>query len=252
MSCSRRPTIWSPTPAAFVEAIRAAAPSLPDRIVTFGITPDRSRNRLWLHPAGRSCWPRASTSSPPSRKSPSCASRCRYLDEGGYSWNSGVFFFAPDVLLEEFSHCRRRHPRRRARSARSAPRRIEREILPRRRNLRRRPQRSGRPRRHGAHQPAPRSPPAISAGPTSAHGPRSGACPTRTRRATPSTGSVILEDADQQPRPHRRRPYLGHRRSPTSIVIASGDCILIAPRDRAQDVKKVIPGAADAAIIARG
>jgi hypothetical protein len=27
------------------------------------------------------------------------------------------------------------------------------------------------------------------------------------------------------------------------IVIANGDSILIAPRDRAQDVKKVIPGA---------
>ena len=73
----------------------------PDR--HFRHQPHRTRDRLWLHPAGREPWPTACTSSPRSRKSREQHLAQQYLDEGGYSWNSGVFLFSPGMMLEEFA-----------------------------------------------------------------------------------------------------------------------------------------------------
>ena len=68
------------------------------RIVILGITPDRAGNRLRLHPGGlpgaamRQRW-RASSRSPTPRP------RERYLAEGGYYWNSGMFVLRASVWL---------------------------------------------------------------------------------------------------------------------------------------------------------
>jgi mannose-1-phosphate guanylyltransferase len=56
------------------------------------------------------------------------------------------------------------------------------------------------------------------------------------------TGSVILEDAANN-LVRTDGVHISILGLSDLIVIANGGSILIAPRDRAQDVKKVIPGA---------
>lgn len=89
-------------PAAFIAAIRTAAGVVADHIVTFGITPTAPETGYGYILQGTAITPgvhRIATF----REKPDHATATRYLAEGGYSWNSGVFFFSPRVLLEEFS-----------------------------------------------------------------------------------------------------------------------------------------------------
>jgi mannose-1-phosphate guanylyltransferase/mannose-6-phosphate isomerase len=89
-------------PQALVAAIRAASPVAADRIVTFGITPS----------GPETCYGYILQGSPLSsgvheitsfEEKPELPDAMRYLREGGYSWNSGMFYFNPKVMLEEFA-----------------------------------------------------------------------------------------------------------------------------------------------------
>ncbi len=93
-------------PAAFIAAVQRATPiaSAPagGRIVTFGIEPTAPETGFGYIRQGE---PLADGVFAISRfaEKPSRDVAEQYLAEGGYSWNSGVFYFRPDLMLEEFS-----------------------------------------------------------------------------------------------------------------------------------------------------
>lgn len=87
--------------AAFHAAIARGAPYARERIVTFGISPDRPATGYGYIQRGSelgagvfaiACF----------REKPNAATAQRYLDDGGYAWNSGMFLFHPGTLLAEF------------------------------------------------------------------------------------------------------------------------------------------------------
>ncbi len=88
---------------AFMAAIARAAPFAYDRIVTFGIAPDRPETGYGYIKAGPELAPGVRTIES-FREKPDPETAKAYLAEGGYSWNAGMFLFSPRVLLEEFAH----------------------------------------------------------------------------------------------------------------------------------------------------
>jgi mannose-1-phosphate guanylyltransferase/mannose-6-phosphate isomerase len=89
-------------PDALIAAIRAAMGVVAERIVTFGIRPTGPETGYGYILQGEELRPGVSHLSAFKEK-PDISEAERYLREGGYTWNSGVFFFAPAMLLEEFS-----------------------------------------------------------------------------------------------------------------------------------------------------
>lgn len=89
-------------PGDFIAAIRAATAVVDDNIVTFGITPTAPETGYGYIRQDQALAPGVHRIAAFKEK-PDLATATRYLAEGGYSWNSGVFFFSPRVLLEEFS-----------------------------------------------------------------------------------------------------------------------------------------------------
>lgn len=87
--------------AAFIAAIERAAPLARERIVTFGITPNRPATGYGYIKRGGDL-AEGVFEIESFREKPDEATAQSYLDEGGYSWNAGIFFFNPRVLLEEF------------------------------------------------------------------------------------------------------------------------------------------------------
>jgi len=87
---------------AFLAAIRAASAVVSDRIVTFGITPTGPETGYGYIREGEEIAPGVHRLAA-FREKPDAATADAYLREGGYSWNSGVFFFAPALLLAEFA-----------------------------------------------------------------------------------------------------------------------------------------------------
>src|SRR5262249_39059557 len=86
---------------AFEAAVRRAAETAFTRIVTFGIEPKSPETGYGYirqgDPLADGVFTVAAFTEKPLREVAE-----GYLAEGGYSWNSGVFFFHPDVMLEEF------------------------------------------------------------------------------------------------------------------------------------------------------
>jgi mannose-1-phosphate guanylyltransferase/mannose-6-phosphate isomerase len=89
--------------AAFLMAIARAAPIARDRIVTFGITPDRPETGYGYIKAGAELAPGVFAIES-FREKPDVEAAAALLAEGGYAWNAGMFLFDPHVLLEEFAH----------------------------------------------------------------------------------------------------------------------------------------------------
>ncbi len=86
----------------FIDAIAAASVVVDERIVTFGITPQGPETGYgYIQQGAGLCSGVFSVAA--FKEKPDMQTAARYLGEGGYSWNSGVFYFAPPVLLEEFS-----------------------------------------------------------------------------------------------------------------------------------------------------
>lgn len=88
-------------PAAFRAAIGLACEHLKQSIITFGISPSEPETGLGYirrgEALGDGVFEIASFTEKPDR-----ATAEQFLASGEYSWNSGMFLFAPEVLLAEF------------------------------------------------------------------------------------------------------------------------------------------------------
>jgi mannose-1-phosphate guanylyltransferase/mannose-6-phosphate isomerase len=88
-------------PAAFRAAIERAAPFARERIVTFGITPDRPATGYGYIRRGAQLGDGVFAIDS-FREKPNAETATAWLAEGGYSWNAGIFLFSPAMLLAEF------------------------------------------------------------------------------------------------------------------------------------------------------
>jgi mannose-1-phosphate guanylyltransferase/mannose-6-phosphate isomerase len=89
-------------PEAFHAAIERAAPVARERIVTFGITPNRPATGYGYIKRGAELSDGVYAIDT-FREKPSAVVAQSYLNEGGYSWNAGIFLFDPHLMLEEFA-----------------------------------------------------------------------------------------------------------------------------------------------------
>jgi mannose-1-phosphate guanylyltransferase/mannose-6-phosphate isomerase len=110
---------------AFHAALEHAAPYARDRIVTFGITPDRPATGYGYIKLGGELGPGVFAIES-FREKPDDATARGYLAQGGYLWNSGMFLADPRTLLAEFDA--RPDIRERAREALSKARRSGAEV----------------------------------------------------------------------------------------------------------------------------
>ncbi|HEY7799553.1 MAG TPA: sugar phosphate nucleotidyltransferase [Hyphomonadaceae bacterium] len=89
-------------PEGLIAAIQAAGKVVGERIVTFGITPTGPETGYGYIRQGEAISDGVHAIERFTEK-PGLPDALRYLNEGGYSWNAGIFFFHPRVMLEEFS-----------------------------------------------------------------------------------------------------------------------------------------------------
>jgi len=87
---------------AFHAALTRAAPFARDRIVTFGMTPTRPSTDYGYIKQNASLGDGVFAVEAFKEK-PNEATARNYLTSGAYTWNSGMFLFAPETLLAEFS-----------------------------------------------------------------------------------------------------------------------------------------------------
>lgn len=86
---------------AFHDAVQRATLYARERIVTFGITPNHAATGYGYIKRGDALGDGVFAIEAFKEK-PDVETAERYLAGGGFSWNSGMFLFAPDVLLDEF------------------------------------------------------------------------------------------------------------------------------------------------------
>ena len=223
---------------AFVRTIRAASSVLPDRIVTFGINPSGPETGYGYILQGDQLADGVHAVAMFKEK-PELHIAEQYLREGGYSWNSGVFLFSPRMMLDEFgiaaADIRDDAAHALSRATRKGP-----VIL-----------------LDAEAFAAVRSEAVDRA--VMEHTRRAAVAPCDIGWADVGSWAEVwrLSDKDGQGNAmqgpvivHEGENNLVRTDGPhisivglsDLIVIASGDSILIAPRERAQDVKKVIPG----------
>lgn len=88
--------------AGFHATIERAAPFATDRILTFGITPSRPETGYGYIKRGPQLG-EGVFEIEAFREKPNATTAQQYLDDGGFSWNAGMFLFSPEVLLAEFA-----------------------------------------------------------------------------------------------------------------------------------------------------
>ena len=92
---------------AFQEAVRAGVAAAKDgQLVTFGIAPDRAETGYgWLELATAPDMATAPAPAPLTRfvEKPDAATAAAMLEGGRHLWNSGIFLFRTDVILEAFA-----------------------------------------------------------------------------------------------------------------------------------------------------
>ena len=88
--------------AAFLAAIERAMPFAHERIVAFGIRPARAETGYGYIKSGNELGGGAFAIDS-FREKPNVETAQRYLAEGGYCWNAGIFLFHPRTLLAEFA-----------------------------------------------------------------------------------------------------------------------------------------------------
>ncbi len=92
-------------PGAFRAAIARAAPVAVDRIVTFGIEPERPETGYGYIQRAEALAVGVYSVARFTEK-PSFELAHAYLAEGGYDWNAGIFLFSPQVMAAEMDrHC---------------------------------------------------------------------------------------------------------------------------------------------------
>jgi mannose-1-phosphate guanylyltransferase/mannose-6-phosphate isomerase len=89
-------------PEALMKAVSAAIPAAHDHIVTFGIHPAGPEIGYGYIKQG-AAMAEGVFKVAEFKEKPLLPIAQQYLAEGGYSWNSGMFFFSPKVMLEEFA-----------------------------------------------------------------------------------------------------------------------------------------------------
>ncbi len=89
-------------PGGFRAAIERAATFAHDRIVTFGITPDRPATGYGYIKRGAELG-EGVFAIESFREKPNEQTASAYLAAGGYSWNAGIFLFHPATMLAEFA-----------------------------------------------------------------------------------------------------------------------------------------------------
>ncbi len=87
--------------AAFHDVIARSAPAARERIVTFGIAPSRPETGYGYIKRGAELNDGVYAIEAFKEK-PLLETAEGYLADGGYSWNAGIFFFKPEVVLREF------------------------------------------------------------------------------------------------------------------------------------------------------
>ena len=222
----------------FVAVIRAAAAALPDRIVTFGITPAGPETGYGYIQQGDRIADGVHAVVTFKEK-PERHVAEQYLREGGYSWNSGVFLFSPGLMLDEFG------------TAAGDIREGVTEALSR-------ATRNGREILLDAEAFAGVRSEAVDRA-VMEHTRRAAVAPCdigwadvgswaevwrlsdKDGQGNAITGPVIVHDGGNN-LVRTDGPHVSMVGLSDLIVIVSGDSILIAPRDRSQEVKKVIPG----------
>jgi mannose-1-phosphate guanylyltransferase/mannose-6-phosphate isomerase len=90
-------------PERFAATVAAAAGEAGRRIVTFGIAPSGPETGFGYIEQGEELSPGVFAVRKFHEK-PDRALAEDYIRRGGFSWNSGVFFFAPDVMIGEFAN----------------------------------------------------------------------------------------------------------------------------------------------------
>jgi mannose-1-phosphate guanylyltransferase/mannose-6-phosphate isomerase len=92
-------------PSAFRAAIARAAPVAIDRIVTFGIEPERPETGYGYIQRAEALAVGVYGVARFTEK-PNFETAHAYLAEGGYDWNAGIFLFSPQVMAAEMDrHC---------------------------------------------------------------------------------------------------------------------------------------------------
>ena len=224
---------------AFIASIRVACSVLPDRIVTFGIDPTGPETGYGYIQQGESLTG-AVHSVASFKEKPAQEVAQQYLDEGGYSWNSGVFLFSPGMMLDEFAIAAA-DIRDGARIALDRAQREGVEILLDADAF-------GAVRSEAVDRAVMEHTRRAAVAPCDIGWADVGSWAEVWRLADKDgqgnamTGPVIVEDGANN-LIRTDGPHISIVGLSDLIVIANGDSILIAPRDRAQDVKKVIPGA---------
>jgi mannose-1-phosphate guanylyltransferase/mannose-6-phosphate isomerase len=89
-------------PGALIAAIQAATPFVRERIVTFGIRPTGPATGYGYIRQGK-VLAEGVHEIAEFKEKPDRFTAESYLKEGGYSWNAGIFYFSPKVMLEEFA-----------------------------------------------------------------------------------------------------------------------------------------------------
>ncbi|MBY0565395.1 MAG: hypothetical protein K2P58_14590 [Hyphomonadaceae bacterium] len=87
----------------FRAIIARAAPFARERIITFGITPDRPATGYGYVKRGAALGDGVFAVDS-FREKPDIETARAYLTGGGYSWNAGIFLFHPTTLLREFEN----------------------------------------------------------------------------------------------------------------------------------------------------
>lgn len=87
--------------AAFLAAVERAAPFAKERILTFGITPSRPETGYGYIKSGEALAPGVFAIAA-FREKPNAATAQAYIADSAYSWNAGMFLFSPARLLAEF------------------------------------------------------------------------------------------------------------------------------------------------------
>jgi mannose-1-phosphate guanylyltransferase/mannose-6-phosphate isomerase len=89
-------------PDVFLDAVRAASQTASSGyITTFGIAPTRPDTGFGYIQAGAGISGAVSAVAA-FREKPDAATAATYLASGAYSWNAGIFLFRPEILLAEF------------------------------------------------------------------------------------------------------------------------------------------------------
>ncbi len=89
----------------FRAAIARGAAVARSHIVTFGIRPDRPETGFGYIESGETLAPGVARVARFVEK-PDAATAQAYLDAGGYDWNAGIFLFPPDLMLAELQRLR--------------------------------------------------------------------------------------------------------------------------------------------------